>query len=169
MRLFYICGFIILMAGCSSEPPSQAFVGGAEQTLENFTTFTTKNGRKNWEMTAAAAKIFEKKNMVEVNKFTVDFFSQDGKTVKGRLSAGKGRIDTLKNDFYTEGKSVLKTPDNEVLKTSDLYYKAGIGMIYSDTDVILERKDAVITGKGMEATPDLSSIIIKENLVELKK
>jgi LPS export ABC transporter protein LptC len=163
--------FFALAAGCSTEPQKQMPQTTAlpDQVLENFTTFGTKGGRKNWEMNAASARIFESRNLVEVENFDVDFFSPDGRGVKARLSAGKGRIDISKSDFYTEGKSVIVTEDKDVLKTSDLVYRNDKGMIYGEADVTLERKDAVVRGKGLETTPDLSSIVIKQNMVELRK
>ncbi|PIZ13861.1 MAG: hypothetical protein COY53_02580, partial [Elusimicrobia bacterium CG_4_10_14_0_8_um_filter_37_32] len=78
-------------------------------------------------------------------------------------------MDIGKNDFHTIGKTTVITADNEILECEDLKYVDREKKIFTDSSVVITRKDSVIKGKGLEATPDLSSVIVKNNRVEIKK
>ena len=165
----------LLLTGCEKKENIESITeireSSPEQIIKNFTAFESKAGKKVWSMIAEQAEIFESKNSagksISIKNFTIKFYSEDGKFVDGVLNASKGEIDTAKNEFKTFGKTTLNSASGEKLECTDLYYDPKTQKIYSDSQVKLIRKDAIITGKGIVANPDLSSVIIKENMVKI--
>lgn len=158
------------MAGCSEESNYQKRKEKKpEQILERFTAFESKDGIKIWKLVAKEAQIFESESNTNLKDFIVTFFKSDGKSVDAVLQAPSGEMDMRVNNFKTQGRTIVKNSIKEVLECTDLYYNAKDKKIYSDSDVRLTRADSIVKGKGFEATPDLSSVIIKENVVNVKK
>src|SRR3989339_221301 len=155
----------VFLAGCNDGAVKRAArSAGPEQVLKNFTVFESRNGIKNWVLAANEAQVFESQKNARLADFTVKFFTADGKTTKAVLKAKSGEIDTARNDFYTKGPTTITSANNDVLDSSDLRYKADTKKIYGDSYVKLTRKDGVVEGMGLEAEPDLSSVIIKESM-----
>ncbi|MBU2567842.1 MAG: LPS export ABC transporter periplasmic protein LptC [Elusimicrobia bacterium] len=168
-RLFFTALFVLFLAGCGGEKakPAQDVPGG--QFIKRFTAFESKDGKMKWSLVAEEAKVDEQSNRIELSNFSVDFFKKDGKSVEAVLTAGSGEMDPAVNRFRTIGDSFVKTADGELLETRDLYYDPEKKKIYGDSEVKLTRRDAIVTGKGIEATPDMESVVIKKNRVEIKR
>ncbi|MFN3967090.1 MAG: LPS export ABC transporter periplasmic protein LptC, partial [Endomicrobiia bacterium] len=165
----FITYYSLLILSCKTKENIKQQIGEPEQVLKNFTAFESKEGKKIWRLVAEEAMVYESEKIVILKNFSVNFFSEEGNKSVAILKAPSGRINSDTNDFFTEGKTLLKTNNNEILECKNLIYRSSLRKIFSDSEVKLTRKDAIITGKGIEATPDLSSIIIKENIVEIKK
>ncbi|OGS19939.1 MAG: LPS export ABC transporter periplasmic protein LptC [Elusimicrobia bacterium RIFOXYA2_FULL_40_6] len=150
--------------GCSDKALTSKSQAGPEQVLKKFTAFESKNGIKNWTLIAQEAKIYESHKNAQLKDFLVNFFTDDGKQIKAVLKAQLGEIDTDKNDFYTKGPTTITSADNTVLQSTDLRYKSDTKKIYGDSYVKLIKSDGIVEGKGIEAEPDLSSVIIKESM-----
>jgi len=163
--ILLVCAF----AGCSDEALTSKPQTGPEQVLKKFTAFESKNGIKNWTLTAREAQIFESQKNAKLKDFLVNFFTDDGKHIKAILKAKSGEIDTSKNDFYTKGPTTITSTDNTVLQSADLRYKSDTKKIYGDSYVKLIKADGIVEGKGLEAEPDLSSVIIKESVAQRSK
>ena len=146
-----------------------------EQVLNKFSAYGTKEGKKIWYLTAEKAYVYESKNIALLEKFNVKFFKTDKNTnlptnqISSVIKSNKGEMDIGKNDFHTIGKTTVITADNEILECEDLKYVDREKKIFTDSSVVITRKDSVIKGKGLEATPDLSSVIVKNNRVEIIK
>jgi len=146
-----------------------------EQVLNKFSAYGTKEGKKIWYLTAEKAYVYESKNIALLEKFNVKFFKTDKNTnlptnqISSVIKSNSGEMDIGKNDFHTIGKTTVITADNEILECEDLKYVDREKKIFTDSSVVITRKDSVIKGKGLEATPDLSSVIVKNNRVEIKK
>jgi hypothetical protein len=59
---------------------------------------------------------------------------------------------------------VVVTEDGRRLETQELYYDNERGLIHNDVFDRLTRGDDVVTGVGLEATPDLEYIEIKQRV-----
>lgn len=152
--------------GCSDNLLNVRPKSGPEQVFKDFTAFESKKGIKSWKLVAQEALVYEAQKKTQLEDFTVDFYTDNGKEIKATLKAKKGELNTNKNDFYTKGKTVITTPGNEVLESSDLRYKSDTKKIYGDSYVKLTRKEGIVEGNGLEAEPDLSSVIIKESIAQ---
>ena len=137
-----------------------------EQALEKFSVMETKEGKPHWVLDAASAQILETQKKVLLKSPQVQFY-QEGKLVS-TLIAATGRINTENYDIWGEGDCVLTTVEGERLETQNLHYRSDIKKIVTDEKVKLIRPHEIITGTGMEATPDLENITIKKQRVEVK-
>ena len=140
------------------------------QVIENFNMFESNSGIKKWNMTAETAQFVENEKYVLLINYTVKFFNEKKQgVVRSVLTALKGRLDTKTNDFYTIGETTVTNFGNEILWCRDLRYVSKKERIFTDSKIRIERKDSLLTGTGLEATPDFESIIIKQNRIEVNK
>ncbi|OGS17921.1 MAG: LPS export ABC transporter periplasmic protein LptC [Elusimicrobia bacterium RIFOXYA2_FULL_50_26] len=138
-----------------------------EQAIEQFTVMETRHGKPSWTLDAASAQIIETEKIAIVQSPKIMFY-QEGKYVS-TLVAERGRINTETYDIWGEEKCIVTTAKGERLETRNLHYRSDIRKIITDEKVKLVRPQEIIYGQGMEATPDLESIIIKKQRVELKE
>ena len=163
--------FLAMAAGCGNgdAPAKKNRIEEAppipEQAIEKFSVTETEGGKPHWVLEASSAQIMELEKKVLLQMPRVRFY-QKGEYVS-MLVAAKGRINTANYDIWAEGKCTMDTAKGERLDTRNLHYRSDIQKIVTDDKVTLTRKDEVIYGQGMEATPDLSSIIIKKQRVEV--
>jgi LPS export ABC transporter protein LptC len=161
-----LIAFLFIMQGCrKEEDQATEHISALEQSIEKFSVTETRNGSPNWILDAESAQILEEEEKIFLKSPKIDFY-QEGEYAS-TLVADKGRINTKDYDIWGEGECVLTTKKGEILETSDLHYKSDIKKIVTEEKVKLVRKDETIYGRGMEATPDLESIIIRDQTVEL--
>ena len=164
----------LLFVSCSRKIETE--MPEAEQVIENFTAFESDAGKRIWDLNARKAYVQESENFVLAKDFKVRFYRKGWESshspgrkeediIDSVLTANSGKIDMQKNDFSTEGKTKVKTSDGETLECEDLRYVAEEKKIFTDSQFTLIRKDSVIKGTGLEATPDLSVVIVKNNRV----
>lgn len=168
LLMLFLLGGVVIGAGCGktggkAEQAPQV----PEQAIERFTVTETEGGKPHWVLDASSARILEKEKRALLQSPHIKFFEK-GKFVS-TLTAERGRINTENYDLWGEGKCVLDTVKGEHLETSNLYYKSDTKKIMTNDDVTLTRPNEIVHGKGMEATPDLESITIKKQRVELRK
>ena len=138
-----------------------------EQALEKFTVTETEDGKPHWVLESSSAQIMESEKKVVLQFPRVKFY-QKGEYVS-TLVAARGRINTETYDILGEGKCTLTTAKGEKLETDNLQYRSDTQKIVTDDKVKLTRDNEIIRGQGLEATPDLESIIIRDQTTELKK
>ena len=137
-----------------------------EQAIEKFNVTETEKGLPHWVLDADSAQILETQKRVLLSSPVIKFY-QDGKYVS-TLVAASGRINTDNYDIWGDSRCVLTTAKNERLETSNLHYRSDIKKVVTQDRVKLIKPDETIYGEGMEATPDLESITIKKQRVEVK-
>jgi len=137
-----------------------------EQAIERFNVTETEKGQPHWVLDADSAQILETQKKVLLTSPKIKFY-EAGKYVS-TLVAANGRINTENYDIWGDGKCVLTTVKNERLETSNLHYRSDIKKVVTTEKVKLIKPDETIYGEGMEATPDLESITIKKQRVEVK-
>ena len=136
-----------------------------EQAIEKFNVTDTEKGQPHWVLDADSAQILETQKKVLLSSPKIKFY-EDGKYVS-TLVAANGRINTDNYDIWGDGKCVLTTIKNERLETTNLHYRSDIKKVVTNDKVKLIKPDEIIYGDGMEATPDLETITIKKQRVEV--
>ncbi|MBN1823592.1 MAG: LPS export ABC transporter periplasmic protein LptC [Endomicrobiales bacterium] len=134
-----------------------------EQAIEKFNVTETEAGKTKWVLDAKSAQIVESQKKVYLDAPVIKFY--EGGEYVSTLVSEKGRIDSNNYDIWGDGKCLLTTVKGERLDTHNLHYKSEIKRIVTEEKVKLERKDETIYGQGMEATPDLETIMIKKQRV----
>ncbi|MFH1369273.1 MAG: LPS export ABC transporter periplasmic protein LptC [Elusimicrobiota bacterium] len=169
MVLILILSAFMLTACSNMDNPLKEDLSkiGPEQEIEQFNIKETKDGKPNWILNAKTAQIIESEQKVLLDAPKIDFF-QKGKYVSTLISK-KGRINTETYDIWGDGDCLLTTTKGETLKTKNLHYRSDTQRIVTDEKVRLIRPDEVIDGEGLEATPDLEIIKIKNQKVTMNK
>ena len=176
--IILISAFLLFPLSCKKKAKQEQ--AEAEQVLENFTAFESNSTRRIWDLNAKKAYVQESENIVLLKDFKVRFYKKNWETldipkktekdiVESILKAKLGKIDERKNDFSTEGETTVETSEGETLKCDGLIYRSAEKKIFTDSKFTLYRKDSTIRGEGLEATPDLSVVIVKHNKVVVKK
>lgn len=163
-----IVAVFMVLSGCGSDVSSSKIMEAPpipEQALEQFTVSETEKGQPQWVLNAASAQINETQKRAVLQFPRVKFY-EHGAYVS-TLVAARGVINMENYDIVGEGACTLDTAKGERLETRDLRYRSDTKKIVTDAPVTLIREGETIHGTGMEATPDLETIIIRKQRVEL--
>ena len=80
------------------------------------------------------------------------------------LTADSGLANLTSKDIHTWGNVVVVTDDGRRLETEDLYFNNETQLIHNEVFNRFTRDGDVLTGMGLEATPDLEYIEIKQKV-----
>ncbi len=139
-----------------------------EQSLENFTFIATESGKKQWRLSAYKAESYLEKEKTFVYKLKMKFFEDNKQT--SVLTADEGVLDHKTDNIKLKGNVKLSSLKQRVdIFTDEILWDATKKLILSDSFVREEREDIIVTGKGLEADPNLERIVIKENVKAIKK
>lgn len=129
------------------------------QRLSGLTLSQSRRGVPLWSLRAEAAVLHDVESRADADEPRMAFY-QDGR-LASRLSAAAGSVDLKTNDVrLSSGVVVTSLQDRSVLRTEQLVYSSSKKKFYSDADVRVTRPGGSLTGRGLEATPDLSDIRI---------
>ena len=174
--LFFIFVLCFYLVGCSEEdlPLGKSALKSAqpEQELREFNIVQTNNGKKQWELEAQEAQVYEKTDQAIAKDIKVKFFEDE--VVSSILTAEKGILNTDSGDMEVEGNVVvISLVQKSKIETEKLWYIAKEEKIVSDKFVKQTREDAIITGYGFETDPGLRKVVIKKDvkaeIIEPKK
>ena len=158
LSLLFFC--FIFFISCAKEVDQKADEGfAAEQVIERFSVTDAKNGKTNWTLESDSAQVLEKENKILVHKPVVHFYSKLNAT--SRLVADEGEVNSVTYDMTCWGKCLLENSKGESLKTDSLSYNSAEKKIFTESKIVLVRQGQKIVGRGFQATPDLESIVIK--------
>ncbi|MBN1621159.1 MAG: LPS export ABC transporter periplasmic protein LptC [Endomicrobiales bacterium] len=168
-KAVYLLVFFIffVIVSCRETKQQSGEISAMDQTIKDFDVMETKDGKPNWILNAGFAQILESENKVLLESPEIKFY-KEGEYVS-TLVAEKGRINTENYDIWGEGECVLNTVKGEKMETSNLHYLSEDKKIVTEEEVKLIKPDETIYGKGMEATPDLEYILIKNQRVEMNE
>jgi LPS export ABC transporter protein LptC len=137
-----------------------------DQAIEQFTATETQSGKVHWILESVYAQIIESRKEAALKAPVIKFFTAGKYT--STLKAEKGHVNMDTFAIYTEGNCLLDTAKGESLKTTNLRYLPDTQKIVTDEYVTLVKDGSVVNGKGLEATPDLETITIKEQTTEIE-
>ncbi|HOX26686.1 MAG TPA: LPS export ABC transporter periplasmic protein LptC [Candidatus Krumholzibacteria bacterium] len=166
-----LAGAGLLAAACQETPPGDpagiapaAASGGPqpEQRFFDYRLIETKAGVKLWTLDSSEMLKYAGRQEVELVRVKMDFF-RDG-AYFSTLVSDSGTANLKTNDVFVWGHVVVTTADGRRLRTSELAYASADGRIRNDVYNVLDRGEDVVTGFGLEATPDLDYIEIKQNV-----
>lgn len=146
----------LLLAACAKEnppPPDEA-----SQTMLDFTMTQTAKGVRIWALASPRARVTLEGAAV-LEKPEVKFYrdGQHASTARSRQAAVRGDG----KDVALVGEVVIIAPkDNTTLRTERLDYDSKTGRFRTDDAVVVERPDAVLRGRGLEADAALTDVTI---------
>ncbi|MFH1379002.1 MAG: LPS export ABC transporter periplasmic protein LptC [bacterium] len=164
---------ILLLSACyfvscdnTSDLPRDG--GRPNQVLKGFEVNHTNEGRLEWNLYADTAKIYEEQNIAFAEKPVIKFYDEG--SLSSIMQSEHGKLYIESSNIEAWGNVVIHShKEGSRLETNRAYYKADADKIISDELVRFYREDSITTGTGMESRADLSSIIIKNQKVEIRK
>ncbi len=165
---------LFLLTGCTGNDEgnngladgSPAAIVPSEQFFD-YRLIESEAGVKQWILESDEMQRFSGQREVVLIKVHMDFF-EDGEHFSV-LTADSGRANLQNRNVHTWGNVVVITDDGRMLETEDLYFDNETELIHNDVFNRFTRETDVMTGIGLEATPDLAYIELKEDVkVEMK-
>lgn len=165
-----LVGAVLLLAAglmCSREEPGERTAQRdkplPDQVISDFSITETASGKKEWNMKARKAYIYDSRNVLEAEDMEVVFFDERGR-VKSRLVANTGKINRATNDMEARGRVVVIGSSGVTLQTETLRWLSKTRNIISDDSVRVVREGDVLTGVGFRGDPDLGSFEILKDM-----
>ena len=160
---------VLLAAACEQDPEATVKTATAKQVSErpiqqifDYRLIESKAGVKQWILESEEMQKFSGQRDVILGVVHMDFF-QDGEHFSV-LTADSGRTNLHSRNIHTWGNVVVVTDDGRRLETEDLYFNNETELIHNDVFNRFTRGSDVMTGIGLEATPDLEYIELKRDV-----
>ncbi|MFH1842797.1 MAG: LPS export ABC transporter periplasmic protein LptC [bacterium] len=162
-------GFVLLIlvvgAGCieteeTPQPASDEVI--PDQEIYDYELIESNDGVKDWILVSQRMERFADREDVELYEVTMDFYKNG--VYFSTLTSRRGRANVRSKNLFAWGEVVVVTEDGRRLETEELHYKDAAERIHNDVYNRFSWGEDVMTGYGLEATPDLEYLEIKEHV-----
>ena len=127
--------------------------------MEGLTLSQSEKGQPSWTLKSRRAILREDSKTATLTEPMMEFYTL-GKAVS-RVTALSGEVETESNNVRLSSAVVLDSfEDKSHLTTTELLYNSARGRFTTTADILVQRPEGVLRGKGLEAKPDLSEIRI---------
>lgn len=133
-----------------------------EQQFFDYRLIETENGVRLWVLQSDKMLKYAGERDVQLITLYMDFFK--GGEHFSVLTADSGRANLNTKDIHAWGNVIVITDDGRKLETEQLFFNNETQLIHNDVFNRFTRDGDVLTGIGLEATPDLEYIEIKQNV-----
>ena len=166
-KLVYISlAFSLLLSGCAEfdDQKVQDIHDGIppDQELLDYVMTETENGLKKWVLISDKLQRFSDSDDVQLFELEMQFYDADVLTSTITSRRGTANLDTGKLFAWRE--VVVISADGRKLETEELHYDDKSGLIVNDVFDTFTRGHDVMTGYGMEATPELDYFELKDSV-----
>ena len=161
--------FLAGLGGCGeSDEPARTATPAAktgrtpEQQFFDYRLIETENGIRLWVLQSDKMNKYAGERDVQLVTLHMDFFKQGNHF--SVLTSDSGRANLNTKDIHAWGNVIVITDDGRKLETEQLFFNNETQLIHNDVFNRFTRDGDVLTGIGLEATPDLEYIEIKQNV-----
>jgi len=147
-----------LQGNATTAPPSKV---EGDHILTGFRLSTLRDGEREWEISAARARLFERDHQALLDTVHGTVRMDDGSTVEFEGEAAL--FDTVSGDLSITGErggAVVKLPSGYVLRTDRLDWVQSRGELVSDDKVVLNGPRLAIQGVGVRIRPATQELTI---------
>lgn len=163
---------LMLLAGCqrTEEPAPSAtampVAGNASprpvQEMTDYRLTETSSGVRQWVLASASMAKYASREDVDLVDVHMDFYRQGEHW--SVLLADSGQVNPRTRAVHVWGKVDLATDDGRRLQTEDLHFDNVSGRITNEVFNRFTRGADVLTGIGLDATPDLDYVEVKRQV-----
>jgi len=163
-----LLALLALAAGCGGDSAAPAASGRRaaadvpEQQFFDYRLIETEAGVRQWVLESDEMQKFAGSDDVQLTTVRMDFY-RDGAHFSV-LTSDSGSANLQTRDVHTWGNVVVITDDGRRLDTQELFFSNADQRITNAVFNRFTRTDDVMTGIGLEATPDLEYIELKEDV-----
>lgn len=162
-------GVVMLLAACARDPEGETSAAATrpagempEQQIFDYRLIESNAGVKQWVLQSAEMQKFSGQRDMILVDVDMDFY-RDGVHFS-TLTADSGRANPHTKNVHTWGDVVVVTDDGRQLETEELFFSDETELIHNDVFNRFTRQTDVMTGIGLEATPDLEYIELKKDV-----
>ena len=151
---------LVLSGGCGDAEPGLQ-VGereGPEQVTYDYHTTQSKGGTPVWELWGESALRYAGETRRELEGVRMVFYRDGVKDAV--LTSETGEIDETTQATVARGNVVVVSEDGRTLESEELYWDPERELIHTEVFVRFTDGDQVLTGYGMETDPDLTDLVI---------
>jgi len=131
-----------------------------DQEMFNTTIYDSKEGVRRWILKSDRLARYHDQDEAQLYGVHMDFYRAD--SLFSTLTSLRGRAHLKTNNLFAWGEVVVVTRDGRRLETEELDYDDTSGLISNEVFNRFTRGDDVMTGIGMEATPELDRFELKQ-------
>lgn len=162
-----LLGAAVLAFGCHRDEPGARSVRQnkplPDQVITDFHLTETASGKKEWNMSARKAYIYDSRGLIETDSMEVGFYDEEGR-IKSTLVADRGIINRGTDDMEARGNVIVTSNSGVTLETEKLNWISKSRQIVSDDSVRVVREGDILTGVGFRGEPDLGSFEIMKDM-----
>jgi len=130
----------------------------ADQVLEGFSHWVTKDGIRRSQVQADTAYFYESSQVTQLRNVRVVFFDLNG-TESSTLTSKTGTYRWQDGSMQANGKVVVVAPDGRRLQTDTLKYDNATNTIFSNTPFVMDSGGSVIKGNSFRSDPDFNNVV----------
>ena len=148
--------------GAAAVPADEAVAPRPVQEMTDYRLTETSSGVRQWVLASASMVKFATREDVDLVEVHMDFFRQGEHW--STLIADSGRVNPRTRAVHVWGAVDLATDDGRRLETEDLHFDNATGRITNEVFNRFTRGQDVLTGIGLDATPDLDYVEVKREV-----
>jgi LPS export ABC transporter protein LptC len=133
-------------------------VDSADQVLEGFSHWVTKDGIRRSEVQADTAFFYENTQVTQLKNVRVVFYDLNGKE-SSTLTAKAGTYRWQDGSMQANGTVVVISPDGRKLQTDTLKYDNATNTISTNTHFIMDRGTDHLEGDSFRSDPDFKNVV----------
>jgi LPS export ABC transporter protein LptC len=130
----------------------------ADQVLEGFSHWITKDGIRRSEVQADTAYFYENTQVTQLRNIRVIFYDLNGKE-SSTLTAKAGTYRWQDGSMQANGKVVVVSPDGRRLQTDTLKYDNATNTISTNTHFVMDRGADHLEGRSFRSDPDFRNVV----------
>lgn len=132
------------------------------QEFTDYTLTETEQGVRAWVLGSQSMRRFADREDVDLVDVHMDFFRAGEHW--SVLDADSGKVNQRTRAVHVWGTVDITTDDGRRLQTPELFFDNETGRIRNDVANRFTRGTDVLTGNGLDATPDLEYVEIKRDV-----
>jgi LPS export ABC transporter protein LptC len=164
---------LLALAGCGqADPPAPGGVAvrgvpavrpaGPVQEFTDYTLTETDQGVRAWVLGSQSMRRFADREEVDLVDVHMDFYRAGEHW--SVLEADSGKVNQRTRAVHVWGAVDITTDDGRRLETPELFFDNETGRIRNDVANRFTRGTDILTGNGLDATPDLEYVEIKRDV-----
>jgi len=163
-------GFVLLLGAClffggcgESSPEHEPLPPDLPvQVTYDYHTTQTKGGVLEWELWGETAERYPGNSMLSLHGVRMIFYREGERDAV--LTSDSGEIDEKTQQTVARGNVVVISADGKRLESEILYWDPQRRLIHTEAFVRFVDGDQVLTGYGMETDPNLTTLVLRENV-----
>jgi LPS export ABC transporter protein LptC len=130
----------------------------ADQVLEGFSHWVTKDGIRRSQVQADTAYYYESSQLWQLRNIRVVFYDMGG-AESSTLTAKGGTYRWQDGSMQANGKVVVVSPNGRRLRTDTLKYDNATNTISTNTRFVMDSSGNVLEGNSFRSDPDFTNVV----------